>query len=102
MKKKNFTLDDVENMIEDLGFKWNGRQVFDPNEEKYRKLKHNSFSLKKPLFVSIETIKGDLTLALAEIDNETFILNFNGAKANASEQWIKLLLLKEQEKVDEC
>ena len=102
MKKKNFTLDDVENMIEELGFKWNGRQVFDPNEEKYRKLKHNSFSLKKPLFVSIETIKGDLTLALAEIDNETFILNFNGAKANASEQWIKLLLLKEQEKVDEC
>ena len=102
MKKKNFTLDDVENMIEDLGFKWNGRQVFDPNEEKYRKLKHNSFSLKKPLFLSLETIKGDLTLALAEIDNETFILNFNGAKANASQQWMKLLLLKEQEKVNEC
>lgn len=102
MKKKNFTLDDVENMIEDLGFKWNGRQVFDPNEEKYRKLKHNSFSLKKPLFLSLETIKGDLTLALAEIDNETFILNFNGAKANASQQWMKLLLLKEQEKLNEC
>ena len=102
MKKKNFTLDDVENMIEDLGFKWNGRQVYDPNEEKYRKLKHNSFSLKKPLFLSLETIKGDLTLALAEIDNETFILNFNGAKANASQQWMKLLLLKEQEKVNEC
>jgi len=102
MNKKIFTLDDVEKMIEDLGFKWNGRQVYNPNEEKYRKLKHNSFSLKKPLFVSIETIKGELTLALAEIDNETFILNFNGAKANASEQWKKILLMKEHEKVNEC
>ena len=102
MNKKNFTLDDVEQMIEDLGFKWNERNVFNPNEEKYRKLKHNSFSLKKPLFLSIETIKGDLILALAEIDNETFILNFNGAKANASEQWKKLLSQKEQEMVNGC
>ena len=102
MKKKNFTLDDVEKMIEDLGFKWNGRQVYDPNEEKYRKLKHNSFSLEKPLFISIETIKGDLTLALAEVDNTTFILNFNGAKANASKQWEAMLLNKEQENLNEC
>ena len=102
MNKKNFTLDDVEEMIADLGFKWNGRQIFDPNEEKYRKLKHNSFNLKKPLFLSIETIKGDLTLALAEIDNTTFVLNFNGAKANASDQWKKMLLLKQQGKINEC
>ena len=101
MNKKKFTLDDVEKMIEDLGFKWNERQVFNPNEEKYRKLKHNSFDTNKPLFISLANARGILTLALAEVDNETFILNFNGAKANASEQW-KKLLSKKQEKVNEC
>ena len=102
MNKKNFTLEDVEEMIKDLGFTWNDRQIFNPNNEKYKKLKHNSFSIKKPLFLSLQTIKGDLTLALAEIDNVTFILNFNGAKINACEQWKNLLSEKEQELVDEC
>ena len=89
-------------MIEFLGFKWNERQVFNPNEEKYKKLKHNSFSVKKPLFLSLKNTRGILTLALAEIDNTTFILNFNGSKADASSIWQNMLLEKEQEKVNEC
>ena len=101
MNKKNFTLDDVEKMIELLGFKWNGRHVFDPNEEKYKKLKHNSFSIKKPLFLSLKNTRGILTLALAEIDNTTFVLDFNGSKADASVIWQNMLLEKEQGLIDE-
>ena len=96
MNKKNFTLDDVENMIEDLGFKWNERQVFNPNEEKYKKLKHNSFGSNKALFLSLKNPRGVLTLALAQIDNTTFVLDFNGSKINASGLWENMLLEKEQ------
>ncbi len=102
MNKKNFTLEEVEQMIEDLGFKWNERQIFDPKTEKYKKLEHNSFNSKKQFFISLINAKGLLALPLAEIDNSTFVLKFGGAtKIIASDQWKKLLSSKE-ELIDEC
>lgn len=86
MVKKNFTLEDVENMIEEIGFEWVDRLVYNPNNEKYKSLKSNSF--KKPIFMSLKNkLNGLRVLAMAEINNETFILKWSSAKLDVSEDW---------------
>ena len=91
MNKKNFTLEDVERMLEEIGFKWVDRLVFNPDKERYKELKNNTFNTKKPLFLSVKNlINGFRSLALVEVDNNTFVLRINDNKIDASKVWVEL------------
>ena len=90
MKKKNFTLDDIEKMLEELGFEWIERLIYNPNNDKYKELKINTFKKNKTPFLYLKVlINGNRALAMAEIDSEKFVLTINDCKLDASDAWIQ-------------
>ena len=98
MNKKNFTLEDVKKILEDFGFEWVDRLSYNPNNNKYEKIKTNVFNSKKQIFLSLKNTKNYvLSLALAEINNKTFKLTINGSKIDITEEWAKLLEEKTNE-----
>jgi len=102
MNKKNFTLEDIENMLEEFGFIWLERLVYNPNTNKYKQLKVNNFS-GKPRFISIKNIKSNVrALVLAEIYNEKFVISSDKYKLDASEAWQDYLNEKVEAKTNEC
>jgi len=101
MNKKNFTLDDIEYFLEDLSFIWLNRIVYNPNNNKYKELKLNTFN-GKPKFLSLKNkINGNRILMLTEIGSETFILSADRCKIDASADW-KEFLNKKLGNTNEC
>lgn len=87
MNKRKFTLDDIENILEEFGFDWVNRMVYNPNNNKYKELKNNIFD-GKPKFLSLKNvINNQRALMLAIIDNEKFILSADKYKIDASVAW---------------
>lgn len=90
MNKKKFTLDDIEEMFEELGFKWVERLIYNPNTDKYKELKVNTFKKNKTHFLSLKNmINGIRSLAMTEIDENTFIIRINDCKLDASDGWVE-------------
>ena len=102
MQKKNYNLEDIENFLEDFGFTWVLRLVYNPNTNKYKEIKSNIFN-GKPIFISLKNnINGKKTLMLAEIDNTTFTLTNDKYKIEASVAWQDYLNEKTLGKTNEC
>ena len=102
MNKKNFTLDDIDYFLDEFGFVWVERLIYNPNTNKYKQLKINNFN-GVPKFLSLKNLRtGNRTLMLAEIDNKTFIMSADKYKIDASAAWEDYLNEKIRGKANEC
>ena len=100
MKKKNFTIEDVETFLEDFGFAWVSRLMYLPNENKYKEVKTNVFN-GKPISLSLKNmLNGNRILMLTEIDNETFVFSADKYKIEASAAWQEYLAQKYMQKTE--
>ena len=98
MARKNFTLKDVEIYLEELGFTWQGRLIYDQNTRKYKTAKLTSFN--KDVFMLLKRLNRDC-LMLATINNETFELRGESNKLYASDGWVETLEAKNKGEINE-
>lgn len=84
--KLDFTLDQIEEFLKDLGFEWNGRMIVDSKKEEYRRAQLKDF--KKPVWLCLKNEnKKEIIQALTFVDKETFKLLRMEFKANLSSAW---------------
>ena len=88
MEKKNYTLEDIDNYLKELGFVWLDKLVYNPDTRRYRMAKPSNFN--KDIFLLLKRGKYDV-LMLATISNSLFELRTDCNKMNASAGWIEFL-----------
>lgn len=91
--KKNYTIRDIAEYLDELGFRWVDYLVKDYNKEKYVKVT----TPKKEMNIYIDSkraINGTPTIAKLEVDNNTFVLCQGVSRLDMSEDWQEFLLMR--------
>ena len=91
--KRNYTVQDIADYLDELGFKWIDNLVKDYAKEKYVKMTIP----KKEMNIYIDSkrsINGTPTIAKLEVDNETFVLCQGVSRLDMSEDWQEFLMMK--------
>ena len=88
MERKKFTLEDIENYLEEFGFVWKQRLIYNPDTGKYRTAKLVDFN--KNVFMALKRGSNE-TLMLSTITNSTFELRCDSNKLDASNGWFEFL-----------
>ena len=88
--KKKFTLEDIQEFLEEISIKWIDKMVFDTHTNKYRRAMLKDFN---PLITHLylQTENGRKATVVAYISNDEFILKFSNAQVNMTKQWIERL-----------
>lgn len=88
--KKRFTLDDIDELLEEIGFKWLDKQVRNIENNKYESAAIKHF--KQPTtYLLIECENGQKFLISAQINQEQFIIRFDKTKLDLSQDWVDKL-----------
>ena len=94
--KRNYTIKDIADYLDELGFRWVDYLVKDYTKERY--LKVTATTLKKEMNVYIENkrAKGANPIVVKlEVDNETFVLGQETSRLDMSEDWKEFLLMRQ-------
>ncbi len=95
--KTKFTLDDIDELLKEMGFKWLDRQVCNCKNNKYERAAMKHF--KQPItHLLLESENGARCLVFAFISNDEFIIKFDTTKINLSLDWVEKLNNKEETK----
>ena len=101
MSKKKFTIEDIDNFLEELGFVWNEHLIYNSKKRNYETLSRNTFN-GKPTFLSLKNLNNKHKyFALVEISDEVFTLSINNNRLDASDSWQEFLAEKTKCKVYE-
>ena len=93
MIRQLFTIQDIKEYLEELGFEWKDKIIYDPNTSKYKTATLENF--KKNVFLCLKNlINNQDTKLLATINNKTFELMMGANKIDASKGWNDYLLNK--------
>lgn len=90
MEKKKFTIQDIEKCLNELGFEWIERYVYNTKNKKYETAKMSHFK-GTPTYVYIKNDRRKF-LATVTIKNEEFIIE----KLDATSLWNDILEEKTQ------
>ena len=85
MEKKKFTIKDIEKCLNELGFEWIERYVYNTKTKQYETARMSHFNV-NPTYVYIKNNIRKF-VALVTIKNEEFIIE----KLNASALWTDIL-----------
>ena len=97
MSKRKYSLEDIRVFLEEIGFIWQDKTIYNPNTRKYRVAKIESFN--NNVVLCLTNMKTNQTSQLvATINKETFELWQNRNRINATEQWLEFLKEKENVK----
>ena len=93
MTKLNFTLDQIQQLVEkELNLQWTDRIVFNHEPRCYRSADlYYDFAFGKPKYLYLRNDKDKRFLAKVQVTNDKFIINFNGYIIDATEHWLTLL-----------
>ncbi len=93
MDKINFTLDQIQYMVEKtLNLKWTDRMIFNHEPRGYYSADlYYDFTFGKPKYLYLRNDKDKRFLAKVQVTNDKFIINLNGNIINATEDWLQLL-----------
>lgn len=95
MAKRNYTLDNIKQFLEEFGFEWVDYLVFDSKSQKYKTAKISMFNGSYiTLYLKRKNAK---MLALLTVSNEEFVLSVERNKLNASEAWKEFLIEQKNE-----
>ena len=91
--RRVYTIKDIADYLEELGFRWIDYLVKDYNKDKY--LKVSATDLKKEMNVYIESKRSlNQTVAKLVVDNNTFVLHQGVSKLDMSEDWEEFLMMR--------
>lgn len=93
MRNKKFTIEDIEKCLEELGFEWAGRYMYDTRKKQYKHAKLSQFN-GTPIFLYIK--RKHYMLARVSISNDEFIISHEISKLDASLLWKDILEEKTQ------
>lgn len=88
MERKKFTLDDIEKYLEEIGFIWKCKLIYNPNTDKYKTAQLANFN--KEVFIPLKRANREM-LMLATISNSTFELKSDNNRLDASDGWFEYL-----------
>ena len=93
MARRNFTLEDVKNYLNELGFDWKDKMIYDANASKYKIATLESFN--KNVFICLKNLFNNQECKfIATINNQTFELIQGTNKIIVSDRWIDYLNIK--------
>lgn len=96
MKKKKFTVEDIKSYLEELGFIWVDKLVYNQYNRKYKKATLKDF-IGDPIYLYLQNkINNHVAKILVKIDNETFIIKQATSKMEASAGWNEFLSAKSE------
>jgi len=94
--KQEFTLDGIEQFLEDMGFRWLDKQVFDYEKNVYERAKMKHF--KQPfVYVYLQNENDKKLLVALHANNENFFLMLNNTKVDMSATWREKLKINSQQ-----
>ena len=92
-KKINFTLAQIQQLVEqELNLKWTDRMVVNIDPRSYHSANlYWDFVYDKSTYLYLRNDKDKRFLAKVKVDNEQFIINFNGKIIDATEHWLEII-----------
>ena len=97
MHKRKFTLEDIKKCLEDLGFVWKDKIIYDSNIRRYKKAKKEYF--KNNVFLLLTNkITNQTSQIIATINENIFELCHHKSRIDYTKHWIEYLEEKENVK----
>ena len=96
--KKEFTLDDIDQFLEEMGFKWLDRQVYNFCNDKYERADIKHFTQQPFACVYLENGKKTRALMVLKVGADKFILKLNNTRADMTAAWVEYINGKTQDK----
>ena len=87
MERKKFTIDNIEQCLNELDFKWIDRYVLVGKNYEHAKL---SYFKGKPVSIFVQR-NDQCRVVILTVSNKEFIISSEGARLNASESWQDLI-----------
>ena len=97
MAKKKFTIDNIDKFLEEIGYEWVDKLIYDPYVEDYKLAKLSSFDKDVQLYLK-SLLTGQKKTMFASISNEKFELRVNSNKMDASNGWQDFLAEQKSKK----
>ena len=91
MKKKKFTIDNIEEFLEEIGFKWIEKYVYLTKEKTYECATMNMFKMKPVYLYLMNKESNKKALPLVQITNDEFLIIQGESHLNASSAWASFL-----------
>ena len=86
MVKRKYTADNIKHFLEELGFEWLDKTIYDSQACKYRKFKCEDYKRHSLIFY-LSAVNGNKFNALCEISETTFIISIGNQKLDDSLNW---------------
>ena len=91
--RRNYTIEDIKDYLEELGFIWIENLIKDYEKGKY--FQATPSTLNREMYIYIKNLKSSLTtVAKLKVGNNTFILHQGTATADMSDDWKNYLSRK--------